>query len=1465
MDKHYTLGIYDYDKNKICDLYDSQVELFGAAYDITVTEEFNGYHTLNFTIPFIVPQVNIYESDIYGRYGSGIFDRSMFGKYMLKEDHNYRWDFLKSEYLIRYTCDNKNIWFVANKPTKSKSGKKIVGIVECAGTESLLKTRNIYMTFDDENGIDTIQNLMTKILKGTGWHLDDRNSDTMYERDGITEKIRSLNNSSKKGALDLITTVCNLFQARPVFDTDEQTVAVKAIRNRQQVLEGVVGKNLSALNVKQDSGDICTRVYVEGEYGDYGYVGIDDVEVDGEPWGLPFLVNFDYYREIGLFKQDHEDALETYLHDIRIKKAEIRQAGQALTQIEDQLNEMIGQCDVVVYYKSTGYTTPKYEYGEMTAAQKTLNVGDEVVILQDNNTHTYEEWTGLPVSQMANAYAVAKFVTKAAGKIGSAEVQIESKQKEITQLQRKKDATVKEDKKAEYQAEIDRLNGEISTIYNGSASLTGLYEMMSGVMKSDGMLYDRDVCLDTIDTLNAEQDDIEATFIAAMGNMLRDGYWSDQNYTVGQEEYLYADALDMTEEMSKPKTDYTFSYVRVTEDFDIPTEEIEINSIFKLYDEDLNVDDKMFVKKVTFGVDDKSLGSIEVSNQDITLTGNDLGSLLSRMSQLADLIEQKNALYERAKALTSEGSLYTDRLNGQIDVLKTQLLASVSNWFTDDNGNIMFLSADGGSAMMLCGAGFMIADGKDDNGDWNWRTFGTGHGFTADEIVAGFISADRIEAGSISTSKVTSDFGRELIIASSQYIQLSATDFDSIGDSSEGIYIDPDEIKVSTGGTVNIQGGAVNIKSTGSLVVDGGSVEIKSSGTFKLDSTNLNIATDGTVTAKNLALNGGSITLKDGNTTKFSVSSAGYLTSVSGEIGGWTIADHSLHSGTGNTYVELNSNPSSTYAIWAGDGTAGNAEFRVTRSGVLYATGAEISGNSTFNGTVSANSVIACNISANNIVGGTLTLGGNNNTSGQMSIKDASGNVIGSWSNTGISATAGTIGGWTINSSNIASGSSASKVVLNSDTTTASVKDYAMWAGGDLPTGNSSAPFKVKRNGEVYLTKLMIQKETDSGSGGTVTTEEVDLTSNSNRLRGGTILGWNDNNGELYTTYGTINFNSPSSVRAGWTGDTYTVTNRSGTITLASTTIDVSTGIEPGTGDAKFYAYYLSGSNPVWIKSKDITVNFSTSSGAVPSSYTRATKIKVGNAVTDFDLSPYWDAAYAEGYPSGTITIGSKVTGTVYNVSISPTSGSARATTKDFASIYSDARAGYTQGTFTLASVTLQGTPAGTCYPVNNSGTTYYTAGSAYTYYKGDGGTYTVQGTSAGLCYEAATSGGTLLYTAGTAEDLYPMADDHYANYTGTLYTNGTIPAGTGSWHCLGYSWIGICGTKKTVTPIGSTSIRVKSTSASTKYNAGTSSVVGRGNTVSGTNIGSTSIKLGTSGLKYNAGSTVTNTYYTKS
>lgn len=770
MGKIANISVFDYDREKICDLYDSQNDMPGSAYNIDFVKNYNGVHTLSFSLP-----------------------------YKVGNEINFRWQYMQSDYMIRLHYNGKNEWFVASKPQKSKDKSGVIGVIKCNGIPALLKTKNIYSEFDDENGIGTIRDLMPRVLAGSGWTLG--HCDIIYEKDGTTEKVRSLKSSGKKGALDLINTLCNLFRCRPEYDTENLTVNVYAMTNRDQFFEGEVGRNLNALSVTEDSENIATRLYVEGEYSENGYIGIDDVN----PTGLNYIMNFDYYRKIGVFKPRHETALQNYLTDMQDVNGRIKANAQLINQQNNAMNDQVGQCKLVLYYVSTGFERPAHVYGDPTAAEQIIAAGDKVVVLNNNGTFRYETVTTSSAALIQSGdYGIAKFVTPAAGMIGSQEVQVEAKEKEIANLQRKINATTKEDKIAEYTQEISNLEDQIETIY--TTTDTGLYARMHQVMNTNGVLKVLDDYLATHVVLRLEQDDIEATFIAAMGNMLRDGYWQNNNYALGQEQALYDDAIEIGEQLAKPAYSYSLDYIRsspvmqpmyyayysvtdptlnaenivrpgdfwvkgepdqtlwngvllktwqemksiqwgsvkcyrrtasntwvlmtdmsvqepdLTEYNDVPIDEIHINAIMRINDDDLDVHENMFVESVTIGIDKDNYGTVSVSNNDLSINSNDLGSLLSRMSQLADLIDQKNQVYERAKAFSASGTLYADRLNGQIDVLKNQLLSTVSNWRTDEQGNILFESADGGSAMMLCGAGFMIANSKDEDGSWNWRT-----------------------------------------------------------------------------------------------------------------------------------------------------------------------------------------------------------------------------------------------------------------------------------------------------------------------------------------------------------------------------------------------------------------------------------------------------------------------------------------------------------------------------------------------------------------------------------------------------------------------------------------------------------------------------------------------------------------------------------------------------------------------
>jgi hypothetical protein len=66
--KHTTICICDYNRTKLCDLYDSSINAVGQAYEPVYTKEINGWKTLSFVLP-----------------------------YMADGKKNFRWDYVKNE------------------------------------------------------------------------------------------------------------------------------------------------------------------------------------------------------------------------------------------------------------------------------------------------------------------------------------------------------------------------------------------------------------------------------------------------------------------------------------------------------------------------------------------------------------------------------------------------------------------------------------------------------------------------------------------------------------------------------------------------------------------------------------------------------------------------------------------------------------------------------------------------------------------------------------------------------------------------------------------------------------------------------------------------------------------------------------------------------------------------------------------------------------------------------------------------------------------------------------------------------------------------------------------------------------------------------------------------------------------------------------------------------------------------
>ena len=169
----------------------------------------------------------------------------------------------------------------------------------------------------------------------------------------------------------------------------------------------------------------------------------------------------------------------------------------------------------------------------------------------------------------------------------------------------------------------------------------------------------------------------------------------------------------------------------------------------------------------------------------------------------------------------------------------------------------------------------------------------------------------------------------------------------------------------------------------------------------------INLSNEGlTINANKISLAGKQISLTSDNITitsnNFSVDKygtvnctgatiEGNITANSGTIGGFSVGQYNIQSGSGSSKIRLNSNPSTATAIWIGADEPGDAPFKVTKAGKLTAREAvfdscTIKNNctvpaSTINGTLatstipnmSAAKITSGTMSASRISGGTMT------------------------------------------------------------------------------------------------------------------------------------------------------------------------------------------------------------------------------------------------------------------------------------------------------------------------------------------------------------------------------------------------------------------------------------------------------------------------------------------------------------
>lgn len=119
---------------------------------------------------------------------------------------------------------------------------------------------------------------------------------------------------------------------------------------------------------------------------------------------------------------------------------------------------------------------------------------------------------------------------------------VEAKRESIASLRRKLEKETDAAKRQTILDQIAALEAGIAGLYSGNADSKGLYALMRQAVL---LAIDRADAAIAYQASLSEQEEIEQRFAAAMGDMLRDGYWSNTSYVPGQEKLLYLEAMEI--------------------------------------------------------------------------------------------------------------------------------------------------------------------------------------------------------------------------------------------------------------------------------------------------------------------------------------------------------------------------------------------------------------------------------------------------------------------------------------------------------------------------------------------------------------------------------------------------------------------------------------------------------------------------------------------------------------------------------------------------------------------------------------------------------------------------------------------------------------------------------------------------------------------------------------------------------
>ena len=206
---------------------------------------------------------------------------------------------------------------------------------------------------------------------------------------------------------------------------------------------------------------------------------------------------------------------------------------------------------------------------------------------------------------------------------------------------------------------------------------------------------------------------------------------------------LLAKTREELEKASTPKITYNATVEDLAK-YGFEYEGVKLGDTVTIIDEELGLRLKARVIKLVKNLDDSNADKVTLGN--FVETTNDL--FIEAYKKINDF-RNKEAIWDSASKKIQDG-IDAEFLNNVIDKINTEINNSGGYVYIskDGNGIITYdkpLDQNPTKAIQLMGGSIRIANKKKSDGTWDWRSFGTGDGFVADEIITGILKGGNVK------------------------------------------------------------------------------------------------------------------------------------------------------------------------------------------------------------------------------------------------------------------------------------------------------------------------------------------------------------------------------------------------------------------------------------------------------------------------------------------------------------------------------------------------------------------------------------------------------------------------------------------------------------------------------------------------------------------------------------------------